>query len=200
MTSDPKENSTLKTRTPRKVRDIETINSDVIDIARKFFAEKNFDQVRLEDIATKAGTSVAHIMRSFETKDGLFQAAIDQQFKLWDMLKSDREHLGEFLSKYVTATIEDEAQIQHVMLFIKGSLHPRSRKALSEKFEAQFTEPCAKWLGGTDAKHRAGVMAAFLFGLTFHFHLSESEPFRDEDREKLQKIAAPLIQSLIDGK
>lgn len=189
-----------KSKSPRKVRNIELINQDVLLWARRYFAEKNFDQVRLEDIATKAGTSTSHIIRAFGSKEELFQKCIDQQFKLWDMMKSNREKLGERLIKYVTAPIKEGDQLQHVLLFIRGALHSDSHKTLRGQFESQFIAPYAKWLGGEDANARSGVITSFLFGITFMHYICECEPFQGKDLEALQKLTAPILQKLIDGK
>ena len=196
--SDPKDTS--KVRVPRKVRDNDTINSEILSIARKQFAQKSFDKVRLEDIAEKAGVSVTHIMRNFESKEGLFQKSIDQQFKLWDMMSAERPMLGEFLSKYVTAPLQSEEQLLHVLLFINGSLHKDSRSNIQEKFESQFLQPYAQWLGGEASSARSSVITSFLFGVTFFNYICESESFKPEkDLKEIQKIVAPIIQKLIDG-
>jgi AcrR family transcriptional regulator len=199
MASDSKPDPS-KTKAPRKPREIESINQDVLFFARRMFAEKNFDQVRLEDIAIKAGTSTSHIIRAFGSKDELFNKCIDQQFKLWDMMKSDREKLGDRLAKYVTAPLKDGNQIQHVLLFIRGALHSESHRALRAQFDEQFLKPYAQWLGGDDANVRSGLITSILFGVTFMHYLCEFEPFQGKELERMQELAGPLIQKLIDGK
>jgi len=199
MANEPKVTA-VKAKTTKLPRSIETINQEVLSVARRSFAEKNFDQVRLEDIATKAGTSASHIIRAFGSKEELFQRCIDQQFKLWDMMKSDREKLGERLVKYVTAPIKEGDQLQHVLLFIRGALHSDSHKALRDQFEAQFLKPYAQWLGGEEASARSGLITSVLFGITFMHYICECEPFHGKDLEALQKLAEPLVQQLIDGK
>ncbi|MEZ4814624.1 MAG: TetR family transcriptional regulator [Bdellovibrionota bacterium] len=188
-----------KSKTPRTPQEIEKINQTVLSLARKYFALKNFDQVRLEDIAKQAETSVSHIMRTFGSKEELFKRCIDQQFKLWDMMKSDRAKLGERLAKYVTAPIKDGDQLQHVLLFIRGSLHSDSHKTVRDQFEAQFLNPYAQWLGGDGASARSGIITSFLFGITYMHYICDCEPFNGPELEKLQKIVAPLLQKLIDG-
>lgn len=199
MTSDSKTDSP-KSKAPRGPRKIESINDDVLLIARRMFSEKNFDQVRLEDIATKAGTSTSHIIRAFGSKEDLFNKCIDQQFKLWDMMKTDKEKLGDRLVKYVTAPLKEGNQIQHVLLFIRGALHSESHKALRSQFEEQFLKPYAQFLGGENASVRSGLVTSILFGMTFMHYLCEFEPFQGKELEKMQELAGPIIQSLIDGK
>jgi AcrR family transcriptional regulator len=193
--------SSNKSRTPRKIRDVESINAEVLQVARRFFAQKTFDQVRLEDIAVAAGTSVSDIMRNFESKEGLFRKAIDQQFKLWDMMTGDRKKMGEHLAKYITAPLRTDDQVSHVLLFIKGSLGKDSKKVIQSKFASQFLEPYARWLGGEDAQTRAAILTAVMFGISFFHYICELQAFNgEEERKKIQKIMAPLIQSFIDGK
>lgn len=198
MAVDTKLNS-ARTKTPKKLRNIEAINQDVLFYARKYFAEKNFDQVRLEDIAAKANTSISHVLRTFGSKEELFQKCLDQQFKLWDMMKSDRKKLGEHLVKYVTAPVKNGEQLQHVLLFIRGALNSDSHKTLKAQFEDQFIRPYAKWLGGEDSSARAGLITSMLFGLTFMHYICDCEPFHGKDLERMQKIMAPILQELIEG-
>ena len=117
MSSDQKLGA-AKSKSTANHEPTEEFMESVLTVARKLFAEKNYDQVRIEDIASKSNTSVSHIMRAFGSKDKLFLLAIDQQFKLWDMLKADKEKLGERLIKYVTAPLTDGKQLQHVLLFV----------------------------------------------------------------------------------
>lgn len=197
MSNDPKLGS-AKTKSIKN-EDLEVIEQNILVVARRMFAEKNYDQVRIEDIASKASVSVSHVMRVFGSKENLFLKAIDQQFKLWDMLQADKEKLGERLIKYVTAPIKESNQLQHVLLFIRGALHSESHKVLREQFDTQFMKPYAKWLSGENAEVRASLITSILFGVTFMHYFCECDAYQDENLKKLHALAAPIIQKLIDG-
>lgn len=66
---------------------IESLNR-AVQTAADLFAEKPFDEVQIADIAARAHCSTATIYEAFETKKGLFQAALRHKSgRDWPVLK-----------------------------------------------------------------------------------------------------------------
>jgi AcrR family transcriptional regulator len=51
----------------------------IIDAAVELFWEQPTDQIRLDEVAARAGVTVQTVIRRFGTKDGLFQAAAQRE-------------------------------------------------------------------------------------------------------------------------
>ena len=199
MTSESKslEDKSRKVRAPHET---EALKDKILDISRKYFAESAFDKVRLEDIASNAGTSVAYIMRTFNSKEELYIKAMERKFMVWGMVGTDRDKLAINLLNHVTAVSRKEGDIQHVFMLVQGVLSPKMHESVSLYFEEQFVNPLAKYLGGERAHERASIILSTLFGITYNRYIHKNKFFQDPTQlEFIQKTLAPYIQSLIDG-
>ena len=54
----------------------------LVDVARKLFAEKGFEAVPIEEIASKAGVSKPVVYEHFGSKDGLYAVIVDREMNI----------------------------------------------------------------------------------------------------------------------
>ena len=54
----------------------------LVDVARKLFAEKGFEAVTIEEIASKAGVSKPVVYEHFGSKDGLYAVIVDREMNI----------------------------------------------------------------------------------------------------------------------
>ncbi|MFN8147170.1 MAG: TetR/AcrR family transcriptional regulator [Candidatus Nanopelagicales bacterium] len=54
----------------------------LVDVGRKLFAEKGFEAVTIEEIASKAGVSKPVVYEHFGSKDGLYAVIVDREMNI----------------------------------------------------------------------------------------------------------------------
>src|SRR5690606_9280435 len=84
---------------------------EILAAARKVFAEKGFDKATIRGIAREAGVDPALVHHYFDTKDGVFVAAMrlpaDPAKVLPTILAGPREEIGERVVRFVLTMVSD---------------------------------------------------------------------------------------------
>lgn len=93
-----------------KEREKRQRQNDIIDAARKLFAEKNFDEVSMDEIAKKVGLGKGTLYLYFKNKESLYFAVVSRGTRIWaEMVKKEVEKGNNGLEKlklYVNANKE----------------------------------------------------------------------------------------------
>lgn len=93
-----------------KEREKQQRQNDIIDAARKLFAEKNFDEVSMDEIAKKVGLGKGTLYLYFKNKESLYFAVVSRGTRIWaEMVKKEVEKGNNGLEKlklYVNANKE----------------------------------------------------------------------------------------------
>jgi len=93
-----------------KEREKQQRQNDIIDAARKLFAEKNFDEVSMDEIAKKVGLGKGTLYLYFKNKESLYFAVVSRGTRIWaEMVKKEVEKGNDGLEKlklYVNANKE----------------------------------------------------------------------------------------------
>lgn len=84
----PEETAAAPTAPPRRARTERVRMSgrerreQLVDVGRKLFAEKGFEAVTIEEIASKAGVSKPVVYEHFGSKDGLYAVIVDREMNI----------------------------------------------------------------------------------------------------------------------
>lgn len=167
----------------------------ILDAASLLFSTRGYGQVTIRDIAARAGTSPALVMKCGGSKQDLYHAtarivppplpdvpdAALGRALVSDLLgrhqRGDLEHLARALMLRLTAPDPDTVR-NH---FIHG-----------------YVEPLARRLGGPDAQLRAELVVAALSGLAATIRLFET-PSSVSDHGGVLATYGNLVQQLING-
>lgn len=131
-------------------------------------AEESLDQIRVEDVAARAGVSPASVYVHFQTKEGLLAAAVDRLMDvgtaaLEAALTADVAPFDRFIgigAAYIRLLLDHPAMVRY--LSVAGDRAPRSESdramdariaELRARFEQQITEVIASGgMRGVDAR------------------------------------------------
>ena len=131
---------------------------------RRQFSRAGYGQVGVREIAAEAGVNAALINRYFGSKMGLFTEVVGDSFTIGDLLVGDRGTLGERLAGYLLRPRRQG--FDPTLVLLHSAPHPDAGGVLRAALAEQVATPLAVWLGGPDARERAGLMVAALFGFT----------------------------------
>ncbi|HZO35900.1 MAG TPA: TetR family transcriptional regulator [Solirubrobacteraceae bacterium] len=174
----------------------------ILDVAREAFAERGFDRTTIRAIADVASVDKAAVIQYFGSKDQLFREAIEAYpHEMIDL------HFSELPLRQGDATDSLEALIR----FSIGRWDNDTRGALAR---ASFTSEIAaehlrdvvttqgitmvaEALDQPDARLRAALFAAFMFGLNAHRKLLEMPDLAGASEDEIARILAPAVEVLL---
>ena len=183
----------------RRPRNAAVTREAILAAARMAFARESYEQVGVREIAAVAGVNGALVIRYFGSKDQLFIEAVTQKFSLGDLLSGERSQAGERLARYVLQKDASGDSLDPIITLLRSATHPQASVLLQQGLEDGFIRPLAQWLGGEQAVLRAGLIAAYLTGLTVSRFVIRIKSLSESEPEPLVALAAPVLQMYIDG-
>jgi len=181
--------SNIKRRDPEKTR------ARIVEAAQKLFAERGYAQTGLRDIAKLADVSSALPVRYFESKAGLFEAALLDALDLNAVLNADKSSFGRLL---VQAVLDPDQPIT-IPAMIALAIGDDEAAAIAKRFAQNFIlNPIALWLGPPHGRARASLLLNISTGFViFNRHIIvEGSP---EARAAIATWLANTLQGIVDG-
>ena len=171
--------------------------ANLLASARRLFSAAGYGQVGVREIAAEAGVNAALINRYFGSKLGLFAEVVGESFTIGDLLVGDRATLGDRLARYLVRPRPDG--FDPTLVLLHSAAHPDAGPILRAALAEQVASPLADWLGGPDARERAGLVMSTLFGFTLSRDVLHTGPLADGDADTLVAHLGPTLQRLLDG-
>ena len=169
----------------------------LLDGARRLFSRSGYDHVGVREIAATAGVNAALVNRYFGSKLGLFEEAVADGFTVGDLLVGDRATLGPRLARYLVRPRPDG--FDPTLVVLRSAASPEAGPVLRAALADGVAAPLAAWLGGADARERAGLVVAVLFGFALGRDVVAVPALADGDRAALAGHLGAVLQRLIDG-
>jgi AcrR family transcriptional regulator len=163
--------------------------------AAELFAERGFDQVTIRDIAARAGTSAAMVMKCGGNKRELFYRTATIRPPTLPEVPTSR--LGEALVREIVARAA-ATKIEPLTRSLVLRLSAPDPAAVRERFVRGYLQPLTERLGGSDAALRAELVVSALVGLAAGLRIFEVEAAREHPRDVVERYGA-AVQRIIDG-
>lgn len=179
----------IKRRNPEKTK------AKIIAAAQKAFAERGYAQTGLRDIAALADVSSALPVTYFETKAGLFEAALQHSLDIAQITSGKKENFGK---TFVDAVFDRSTPIT-IPAMIAHSIGDTEAVAIASRFAKEsIVVPVAKWLGPPHARARAYLIMIITTGFVmYNRHIIIDETNRSAS--VASRWLENTIQALVDG-
>ncbi|MEU4225104.1 TetR family transcriptional regulator [Nonomuraea sp. NPDC026600] len=192
---------TISRRPGRRPGSADT-RGEILSAARRVFAEKGFDKATVRGIAREANVDPALVHHYFDTKEGMFAAAMrlpvspDQIVPL--LLEGPREEIGERLVRLIlTVTGEPETREPMVALIRSAMTNEQAETMFREFVTNALLFRVADRLEVPPLRIEAAF--AQMFGIVMGRYVLRLEPLASADPEDLVQLLAPTVQRYLTG-
>ncbi|GII63711.1 TetR family transcriptional regulator [Sphaerisporangium krabiense] len=170
---------------------------DIVTAARKIFAEKGFDKATIRGIAREAGVDPALVHHYFDTKEGIFVAAlqlpVDPSKVLPLVMEGPREQIGERVARFVLTMTADAQAREPILALMRSAMTNDKIVAMIREFMTHaLLRRVAAGLGVPLVRMEAAF--AQMFGVVLMRYVLRVEPVASVDVEELVALLAPTIQ------
>lgn len=177
---------------------------DVLDAARRVFADRGYQHASLRAIAAEAGVDAGMVRHFFGDKAGLFRAAmqlpVDPAQLLPVLLGPGLDGLGERVIRFFVSVWDDpQARAPFLSLIRSVAGHEESAAMFRQFVTEQVLGPLAAAIGRPDARLRATLVASQLVGLVMVRYVVRVEPLASAPVDRVVAAVAPTVQRYLTG-
>lgn len=177
---------------------------DILEAARKLFAERGYAGATIRAIAQEAGVDGALIHHFFASKEGVFAAAIEDTFSPAEMLppvlEAGIEGMGERLVRTFLSKWEEPTTDQQLLAVLRSAVSNEEAAQLLRNFLTQeLLGRIQHALKGQDAELRATLIGAHLVGVAFLRYVLAYGPIAHLSAEGIVDLLSPTIQHYLTG-
>ncbi|MCA2225439.1 TetR/AcrR family transcriptional regulator [Nonomuraea aurantiaca] len=170
----------------------------ILEAARRTFGEVGFERATIRAIAAEADVDKSSVIQYFGTKQQLFRESLDLCLDV-DSLTTDDP--GRSAENYLRAMLERWAAVPDSPMAVLLRTSMTSQEAaqlLREHVTAEAIDRIAAGVHGPDARLRAALAGAMMFGITVHRHLVRMPDLAEADLDDVLRLAVPLIRTLLE--
>lgn len=190
---------------PRK-RDAAATRAAILRSARRAFAAHGYDGAGVREIAAEAGVTAMLVNRYFGSKEQLFSEVIDDAMSGASVIRKgmpDLASLGDYLAAGVLETTNPDATpLDGSLMMVRSgaTTNPRVIEIGRKQIEKMHLKTLAAELKGPNAAERAALILSLIAGVQIMRQMIGLSPLAKTSPATLQKLLAPMIQQLVDGK
>ena len=170
----------------------------ILQAARQDFSNAGYDGVTIRGIAAQAKVDPALVLHYFESKDGMFRAAVefpvDPKEFIPRLLAPGLDGLGERLVKFFLETWDSPSGSPLLGLIRSVVANEEAAAILREFVTREVLARIAKALELDHPELRAGLVASQLVGLAMLRYVVKVEPLASASREDVVVWLGPTLQ------
>ena len=195
------------TKTPRTGRrpGASSSREDILEGARKLFAERGYQGATMRAIAAEAGVDASLVVHFFGNKAALLSEAIewpfDPEVEMPRLLVDGKHHVGEHIVGLVVRTWDEEGGRNPILTLIRAATtEPKAAEMLAEFARNRLFAPLMERLGSDEPELRVGLAASQLVGMGLARHVLQVEPVASAKPADMVAWYGPTLQRYLTGK
>jgi AcrR family transcriptional regulator len=158
------------------------------------FAERGYELTTIRAVAAQAGVDASMVMRYFQSKAGLFTAAITTNLQVPDLGSVPASRRGELLVRYFISRWEDPAHDDEMIALIRAGVTSETVAGQLQAVLSQLVTGPIAALGEERAAERATLIATQLLGLGLCRYILRFEPLASLPADDVVAAVAPSVQ------
>jgi AcrR family transcriptional regulator len=172
----------------------------ILRAARRVFSEHGYSKATMRDIANEAQVNSALIHHFFESKEGVFLAAIQDVYQVASVidkivLPGPEDELGaRFLSGYLDLWRNPVTQ-EPMLAVVRSAVSNDEAGHLMARFiQENVLDPVVRALDVSAPELRATLIGSQFVGIAVVRYVIKVEPLASMEHERLIEVCAPTIQ------
>jgi AcrR family transcriptional regulator len=166
----------------------------ILGAARAMFAARGYEATTIRAVAARADVDASMVMRYFQSKAGLFTAAVTLDLKVPDLRSVPPSGRGELLVRHFVRRWEDPPHDDEMIALLRTAATSETvAEQIQNVFGQLVTEPIAD-LGDERAAERGTFIAAQLLGVALCRYILHLEPLASLPSDDVVAAVAPSVQ------
>jgi len=166
----------------------------ILGAARATFAAHGYERATIRAVAARAGVDASMVMRYFQSKAGLFTAAVTMDLQAPDLRPAPASRRGELLVGTFIGRWEDPLRGDELIAMLRtAATSDVVAGQLQTVLTQQIIEPIAA-LGEAQAAERGTFIAAQMLGIALCRYILHVDPLASLSADEVVAAVAPSVQ------
>jgi AcrR family transcriptional regulator len=166
----------------------------ILGAARAMFAARGYEGTTIRAVAAGADVDASMVMRYFQSKAGLFTAAVTLDLEVPDLRSVPASGRGESLVRHFISRWEEPPRDDEMIALIRTAATSETVAGQLQSVIGQLvTKPLAD-LGDEQAAERGTFIAAQLLGVALCRYILHLEPLASMPPDDVVAAVAPSVQ------
>jgi AcrR family transcriptional regulator len=166
----------------------------ILDAARAMFAAQGYELTTIRAVAARADVDASMVMRYFQSKAGLFTAAVNMDLQIPDLRSTPASDRGELLVRHLLSRWEDPVRDDELIAMLRTAVTSESVAGQFQAIVSQLLIGPIAALGDEQAAERGTLIAAQLLGLALCRYILRFEPLASLPFDDVVAAVAPSVQ------
>ena len=165
----------------------------ILSAARAIFAARGYEQTTIRAVAAQADVDASMVMRYFQSKAGLFTAAVTTDLQIPDLRSVPAAQRGELLVRYFVGRWEGSAADDKLIALLRTAV---TSDAIAWQVQAILGQRLTERIAALDeeqAPARAALIVAQLLGLALCRYILRFEPLATLPVDEVVAAVAPSV-------
>jgi AcrR family transcriptional regulator len=183
-----------------KPKKSDTTRARIIEKARERFRKEGYERTTIRKVARDARIDPSMVMRYFESKRGLFDAAMTVELRIPDLSNHPRDKLGEALIAHFLNRWEEPDDDSLQLLLRSSASNEEAAERMRIVFRSQLVGLVTRLRGEErSARDIAALIATQTIGLAYTRYILRLPPLVAMPRETIIRVIGATIQHYLDG-
>lgn len=181
----------------KKQRDAAETRERILQAAAVKFSLKGYDATGTREIAEAAGANLALVNRYFGSKAGLFREAILADLTLAPFLEEGPAAAPGLMTQKLISKVHSPDEADPIRAILQSISADEVRSAICDMVCEHGVTPLSEQIEGADARTRAALAVALLFGVDAVFRVLTLGPCEAGDQAHAARLLEDLLRQLI---
>lgn len=170
----------------------------ILESARKLFRERGYEGTTVRAVAANASVDPGMVFYFFDSKQGLFAAAVDMSatvpLAIESVFEGGLDGIGERITRTLIDSLDGSDHSPLVLLARSAPTHDESAALLREFISHEITDRLAALLDSPDAALRVGMVNVQILGIAVARYIIQIEPIASAGADELVARFGPVLQ------
>ena len=179
----------------------EPTRAAILAAARRRFGDDGYERTTVRAVAGDAGVDPSMVMRYFENKDGLFNAAIAVDLQLPDLRGVQLDEVPARLAQHFVDRWEGDLADEAIMILLRSAVtNPAAAERMRTVFSTQVAGAVRALTGDAPGSAtRAGLLSTQLLGLALCRYILRLPPVAGLSPAQLVEALTPILRQILLG-
>jgi AcrR family transcriptional regulator len=177
----------------------EPARTAILAAARRRFTDDGYERTTVRSVAADAGVDPSMVMRYFQSKDGLFNAATAIDLHFPELGGTPIDEVPALLARHFVNRWEGDLADEAIMVLLRSAVtNPAAAERLRTVFATQVTTLVRTLThGAADSATRAGLISTQLLGIALCRYILRLPPVAALSPAALIEAVTPVLRHFL---